>query len=82
MGITKFTDQKIPVKIRYHGYIPGIPAVTEPSRIVIRELYVNCFDPAFLRIINTLFRMLCLLSSMFFFYSVPLTSAQVVPFVA
>ena len=64
--ITEFADQDIPVKIRYHGYIPGIPAVTEPGRVVIRELYDNHFDPAFLRIINTLFHMLCLLSVMFF----------------
>ena len=26
--ITEFADQEIPVKIRYHGYIPGIPVVT------------------------------------------------------
>ena len=79
--ITEFADQEIPVKIRYHGYIPGIPVVTEPGRIVIRELYVNRFDPAFLRIINALFHMLCLLSSTFFFYrggSVSVTSAQMV----
>ena len=80
--ITEFADQEIPVKIRYHGYIAGIPIVTEPGRIVIRELYVNRFDPAFLRIINTLFHMLCLRSSTFLFYrggSVPFTSEQMVP---
>jgi hypothetical protein len=82
MCITEFADQEIPVKIRYHGYIAGIPAITEPGRIVIRKLYVNRFGPAFLRIVNTLFHMLCLLSSTFFFYkggSVPFTSEQMVP---
>lgn len=77
--ITEFADQEIPVKISYHGYISGIAIVTEPSRIVIRELYVNRFDPAFLRIINNLFDMLSLLSFTFFFYrgrSVSFTSCR------
>ncbi len=66
--IIEFADQDIPVKIGYHGYIAGIPAVTESGRIVIRELYVNRFQPAFLRIINVHFHMLCVLSSTFFFF--------------
>ena len=74
--ITEFTDQEIPIKIRYHGYIAGIPVVTEPGRIVIRELYVNRFDPAFLRIINTLFHVVSPFIHVFRGGSVSFTSCR------
>ena len=50
--VIEFTDQDVPVNIRYHRDVAGVSVVAKPGCVVFRELCVNHFQSAFLWIIN------------------------------